>query len=407
MIVNVGQMGGSQAQGNLHSDDQSLPDLDKSTNEHILLTMNDKNSEEHCHQVQMNQNNNVNFVDLENAKSTTEQLKMFHHDQNFDQLNTESVKSRSQTPRYDISGDQSKHDVTSNFYDPDCQEKRDTDTKLHENSSKVYGYTKPDLYDGTTSWTDYFSHFQMVCKLNNWPDDVKALKLATSLRGSARCIISDLKPEQLENYSELLTLLKNRFEPKTQSEMYRAQMNARIRTNGESLTDLAQDVKRLVRLAYPTAPSEVRDSLGYRCFRDALNDHEMEWAVYQSSSESIEEALNLALKYEAFQMSRRRKSTRQSLRQQTLVDNEMTSIPDANKFECNSNEMKTLIDRVAKLEEKSPKNDSKKKFDGKCFYCQKIGHIQRDCRKRLRDQKSSDFTTTDKRDHNTSKPLNQ
>lgn len=71
----------------------------------------------------------------------------------------------------------------------------------------------------------------MVCKLNNWPDDVKALKLATRLRGSARCIIADLRPEQLENYSELLTLLKNRFEPKTQSEMHRAQMNARIRMN--------------------------------------------------------------------------------------------------------------------------------------------------------------------------------
>jgi hypothetical protein len=36
---------------------------------------------------------------------------------------------------------------------------------------------------------------------------------------------------------------------------------------------------------------------------------------------------------------------------------------------------KTLIDRVAKLEGKSPKNDSKTKFDGKCFYSQKIGHI--------------------------------
>lgn len=151
----------------------------------------------------------------------------------------------------------------------------------------------------------------------------------------------------------------------------------------------------------------MRDSLGYRCFRDALNDHEMEWAVCQSSSESIEEALNLALKYEAFQMSRRRKS-RQSLRQHTLVDKELTSIPDVNKFECDSNEMKTLIDRISKLEEKSPKNDSKTKFDGKCFYCQKTGHIQRDCRKRIRDQNSNSFANTDhQRNRVASKPLNE
>jgi hypothetical protein len=45
-----------------------------------------------------------------------------------------------------------------------------------------------------------------------------------------------------------------------------SQIDARIRKKGETLPELAQDIKRLVRLAYPNAPVEVRDSLAYRSF---------------------------------------------------------------------------------------------------------------------------------------------
>lgn len=54
----------------------------------------------------------------------------------------------------------------------------------------------------------------MVCRLNDWHDDVKALELATSLRGTARSVLTDLKPHQLNHYVELKHALKFRFEPK-------------------------------------------------------------------------------------------------------------------------------------------------------------------------------------------------
>lgn len=55
--------------------------------------------------------------------------------------------------------------------------------------------------------------------------------------------------------------------------MYRAQVNARNRINKEPVTDLAQNI---IRLGYPTALSEVSESLAYRSFRDPLNNPEME-----------------------------------------------------------------------------------------------------------------------------------
>ena len=44
----------------------------------------------------------------------------------------------------------------------------------------------------------------------------------------------------------------------------------------ESLTELAHDIKRLNRLAYPTALLEVGDRLARDCFIDSLNDSEIE-----------------------------------------------------------------------------------------------------------------------------------
>jgi hypothetical protein len=38
------------------------------------------------------------------------------------------------------------------------------------------GFTKPNNYDGKSSWTDYQVHFETVSKLNQWTDEIKALK---------------------------------------------------------------------------------------------------------------------------------------------------------------------------------------------------------------------------------------
>jgi hypothetical protein len=53
------------------------------------------------------------------------------------------------------------------------------------------------------------------------------------------------------------------------------------------------------------------------CILDTLNDHDLERAIVQSTTESIDEALHLALRYEAYDMSNRTPS----LRNQSLILN--------------------------------------------------------------------------------------
>jgi hypothetical protein len=47
------------------------------------------------------------------------------------------------------------------------------------------GYIKPFTYDGKTDWANYKVHFETVSKLNQWADEVKVLKLVSSMQGAA------------------------------------------------------------------------------------------------------------------------------------------------------------------------------------------------------------------------------
>jgi hypothetical protein len=166
-------------------------------------------------------------------------------------------------------------------------------------------YRKPATYDGTTEWQDYLIYFEMLAELNEWDARSKALELAISLRGIAQSVLSDLGTEHRMSYRHLVSALQSRFEPTNQSELYRTQVKNRTRKTGESVTELSQDIKRLVRLAYPEAPSVVRDHLVRDCFIDSLNDSVLQWAVFQGKAVNVEDAVRIALEYEAFQAGHR------------------------------------------------------------------------------------------------------
>lgn len=224
-------------------------------------------------------------------------------------------------------------------------------------SNMNIGFTKPNNYDGKSSWTDYKVHFETVSKLNQWTDEIKTLKLISCMQDSALSTLGEIDTNNIPHFEELINILTKRFAPENQTELYRSQIDARIRKKGETLPELAQDIKRLVRLAYPNAPVEVRDSLAYRSFRDALNDQDLEWAICQGNRDTIDEALHLGLKYEAFHNSRKKPFLRY---QKVDNDTETTKLPKVPPFKTNT-----------------------------CSYCHKKGHLIRDCYKRKRDQSST------------------
>ncbi|CAC5376182.1 unnamed protein product [Mytilus coruscus] len=146
----------------------------------------------------------------------------------------------------------------------------------NSNSAYARGNKKAATYDGLGSWQDYIVHFEMIAEINGWDENTKALELATCLRDSAQAILSDLRPDLRRSYAHLVAALTSRFQPSNQAELYRAQMKGKSRNKDQSLPEIAHDIKRVTRLAYSTAPIEVREQLARGCFIDSLNDADLE-----------------------------------------------------------------------------------------------------------------------------------
>ncbi len=166
---------------------------------------------------------------------------------------------------------------------------------------------RPATYDGKSSWEDYYVQFEMVAEINEWSTHTKALELATSLRGSAMGVLTDLDVSQRRDYEVLVTALAARFEPANTAEIYRAKLKGRMRGKSETLSELAHHIRHLTRKAYPSVDLHVREHLALESFIESLNDGEMEWFIFQSKPKGIDQAVETALEFEAFRQGRRRR----------------------------------------------------------------------------------------------------
>ena len=169
----------------------------------------------------------------------------------------------------------------------------------HGNSKDIVKF-KPATYDGTGSWLDYKSHFEMVSAVNNWNEQQKGLYLAVSLRGQAQAILGDLPTDKKSEFKILVNALEERFAPPSQTELYRAQFRERRQKSTETLPELGQAIRRLANLAYPTAPRDVCETLAKEQFIDGLFDTDMRLRIKQARPKTLNEAVKLAVELEAF-----------------------------------------------------------------------------------------------------------
>ena len=148
----------------------------------------------------------------------------------------------------------------------------------------------------------------MIAAMNRWSDAEKATHLAISLRGTAATVLTNLQPAQRQSYEALTAALNSRFGLTHQAELNRMRLKSRIRRREETLAELAQDVERLVRLAYPEAAESMVEVLAKDQFVDALPDEDMRLRIRQNKPAMLRDALRLALELESYQIASKQRS---------------------------------------------------------------------------------------------------
>ena len=138
--------------------------------------------------------------------------------------------------------------------------------------------------------------FNNAAKFNGWDETEKLAYLQASLTGAA---VQLLWGADNITYDQLVKKLKDRFGALGMEERYQTELRCRRRRDGESIRELAQDVRRLMSLAYP---GQEDSNLGQHIARDsflaALGDPDLQIKIRERDPRTLEETVRLALRIE-------------------------------------------------------------------------------------------------------------
>ena len=105
-------------------------------------------------------------------------------------------------------------------------------------------------------------------------------------------------------YGELVAALEKRYSNSGQTILFRTQLRNRKRHKNESLSDLYNDISRLMGLAYPGPTNEQIDSIGVEAFIDALDGETLELRLRDKNPLTIDRAYREALTLESYSKSK-------------------------------------------------------------------------------------------------------
>jgi len=95
-------------------------------------------------------------------------------------------------------------------------------------------------------------------------------------------------------YEKLLEKLKRRFGGQGMEEKFQTELRCRRRSKGEPLRELAQDIRRLMAMAYPGKKSSLSEHIARDSFLTALGDAEFELKVREREPKDLDEAVGIS-----------------------------------------------------------------------------------------------------------------
>ena len=200
---------------------------------------------------------------------------------------------------------------------------------------KSGGYMKPEKFSGSTCFETFLVQFDNCAKFNHWNQKDKLQYLRWSLTGTAAQM---LWGTESMSFQQLVARLRSRFGSLDMEEKYQAELQCRRRKADETLRELAQDIRRLMMLAYPGDRSDMAERLAKEHFVCALDDPELEFRVREKEPQTLDAALKAAQRLEVFRNAvKQRANARQRLSRQ--VTESIGSVSES------------LEERVAKIEQ--------------------------------------------------------
>ena len=267
--------------------------------------------------------------------------------------------------------------------------------------SRKFKEIVPDRFDGTSSWVDYWTHFQACWNLNQWSDDEAALVLACCLSKSA-CKVLNPKPKDNRGRERNITIyeLKSRLElrygPGVLPETFLAELKTRKQGSQESIQELGESVGELVRQAYPDVPDDFLDRMGVIHFRDAIVEAEIRAALFRNRPTSLDEAIKIAVEVKCFMdiEAQRKVHTIEKIDKAEEINERL------DRLERHQDELINWLTNITASQESKSRLERSQRVSHQheqCFNCGDNGHQQSECPflHNLGDKKSTQMSYED------------
>ena len=250
----------------------------------------------------------------------------------------------------------------------------------------------PNRFDGSTDLEGFLDHFDLCVLANGWTAKQAGTYLGVSLDGVARRLLSTVKPAAEGGYERLRAALVERFQPRCQTESYKALLRTRVRKTDEPLQNLAEEVSRLVRLAYPDADAGTVDNITLDRLLDSLEDAELRHWIYQGSPKDLAAAVTIGVQAEAYLKAERSKAHRVRGSSKNMAENmeELKDSVDKWMSEKMEKWMATVSEKLDRplatvaptvaAPTQAPKNGGGPPYPPrKCYECGSERHLKRNC----------------------------
>jgi len=194
---------------------------------------------------------------------------------------------------------------------------RGSDRRSRRRSRDKVKWIKPEKFNGHGSFETCLVQFENCAAYNEWNLTDKAAHRRWSLMGTAAQLLwgSEHLP-----YEELLDKLKRRFSSKGMEEKFQTELRCRRRNNGESLRELAHDIRRLMTLAYPGEQSSLSEHIARDAFLSALGDPDFELKIREHDQVDLDDALQTAQRYEVFKGAAQSSAATRSRRNRSVAE---------------------------------------------------------------------------------------
>src|SRR6218665_441189 len=121
-----------------------------------------------------------------------------------------------------------------------------------------------------------------------------------ALTGPASQLLWDMGAQENVTWKDLVLQLKARYGPEDQTSLYRIKLSTYRQGQGESLSNVVQEIRRMMALAYSGPSSDIVETVACDAFIDGLANQDLAQKVREREPANLEAAYKHAVRLDAY-----------------------------------------------------------------------------------------------------------